>query len=191
MFILPGDNCYYDCANWQEGFQYWTNTFHGFHEHWNIPFDLRIQPVRQENFAITTNRVLFIGIHTLWTRKIKNQEKWQKLENENLNWVQNQLTNFAYNGKVDAVVILAHSYTRKSLYRKFNDFLSDHAIALGLPFLFLQGDAHRFRQDTPFAAKNILRTVVDRGGIADPVLVTIDLSRDNPFLFEHRELSGM
>lgn len=92
---------------------------------------------------------------------------------------------------MDAVVILSHSYTRSSLYKKYNKLLSQEASTLGLPFLFLQGDAHRFRQDTPFEAKNILRTVVDRGGLADPVHVTVDLSKDNPFIFEQRKLSGM
>jgi hypothetical protein len=55
----------------------------------------------------------------------------------------------------------------------------------------VQGDTHRFRQDTPFRAKNILRTIIDRTGIADPTLVTVDLTQDNPFIFERHELSGM
>lgn len=191
MFIVPGDNCYYDCANWREGFQYWSDAFFGLDDNWDPNFNVRRQPSGPENFAITWHRVLFIGIHTLWSRTIKDQKHWNILENQNINWTKTQLKNFAHTEKVDAVVILSHSYTRKELYTKYWEFLSDEAEDLGLPFLFLQGDAHRFRQDTPFRAKNILRTVVDRGGIADPVQVTVDTSKENPFIFEHRPLSGL
>mmetsp|Transcript_25045 Transcript_25045/g.38032 ORF Transcript_25045/g.38032 Transcript_25045/m.38032 type:complete len:322 (-) Transcript_25045:377-1342(-) len=191
MLITPGDNCYYDCANWKEGFQYWSDALgQTLDSNWETKYNVRRQPVRPENFAITRNRVLFIGIHTLFARKIKDQKHWNTIENQNINWTNNQLKNFAYNGKVDAVVILTHSYTRKTLYKKFWEFLSDEAETLGLPFLYLQGDAHRFYQDTPFRAKNILRTIVDRGGIADPLLVTVDSSKKNPFIFKQRSLSG-
>lgn len=121
---------------------------------------------------------------------MKDQAEWKKIENDNINWTNNQLIGFAHSGKVDAVVILAHSYPRKELYKKYHEFISKEAKDLGLPFLFMQGDAHRFRQDTPFEAKNILRTIVDRGGIADPTMVTIDLSKSNPFSFERRTLTG-
>ena len=140
---------------------------------------------------MTMQRVLFISIHTLWVRAIKSEAHWLQLEQDDINWTRNQLKGFAHSGLVDAVVILGHAYPRKELYTKYFDYISDEAESLpNMPFLFLQGDAHRFVQDTPFRAKNILRTVVDRGGIADPVLVTIDPSQDNPFLFQRRPLTG-
>lgn len=86
MFIIPGDNCYYDCANWQAGWEYWKDAFLGFHENWDPKYNVRIQPVRKENFAVTWHRVLFIGIHTLWTRRIKNMFHWKDIENDNINW---------------------------------------------------------------------------------------------------------
>jgi hypothetical protein len=182
---------WYDCANRAQGFEYWKDSFHGFDTNWETPFNVRYQPTRKENFAFTMHRVLFVGVHTLWSRNVKDQGEWRQIENDNINWTRNQFIGFAHSGKVDAVVILSHSYPRKELYKKFNEFLSDEATDLGIPFLLLQGDAHRFRQDTPFDAKNILRTIVDRGGLADPTKITIDLSKNNPFIFERRELTGM
>ena len=192
MLIVPGDNCYYDCANWDQGFEWWTDYLLGLEQNWDTIYNVRKQPTRPENFALTRHRVLFIGIHTLFSRKIKDQAHWNRIENDNINWSKTQIKNFAHTGLVDAVVFLAHSYPRKELYPKYWNYLSDEAESLpDMPFLFLQGDAHRFRQDTPFRAKNILRTVIDRGGIADPVLITVDISKGNPFGFEHRELTGM
>ena len=191
-FIIPGDNCYYDCDNWQQGYEWWAENLLRLEQNWPITkFNVRRQVARPENFSITMHRVLFISVHTLWTRAIKNKPHWLRLENDNINWTRNQIRGFARAGLVDAVVILAQAFPRPTLYSNFFDVISEEAASLpNMPFLFLQGDAHRFVQDTPFAAKNILRTVVDRGGIADPVMVTVDTSLPNPFIFERRELSG-
>jgi hypothetical protein len=192
-FIIPGDNCYYDCSNWQQGFEWWTDNLLRLEENWPITkFNVRRQLARPENFSITMHRILFISVHTLWVRAIKNKPQWLRVENDNINWTRTQLKAFAHSGLVDAVVIFGQALPRPELYPKYFDFISDEAESLpDMPFLFLQGDAHRFVQDTPFRAKNILRTVVDRGGIADPVLVTVDTSKANPFIFERRALSGM
>jgi hypothetical protein len=145
-----------------------------------------------ENFAFTYQNVLFLSIHTLWTRNIKNVSDWKRIENDNAQWTRNQLQQWI--DKVGAVVIFAHSYPRKSLYPTYWEELSSAAEKYpDIPFLFIQGDAHRWTQDTPFRATNILRVVVDRGGIADPVLVTVNgnVGTDQPFVFEQRPLSGM
>jgi hypothetical protein len=191
-FIIPGDNCYYDCSNWRQGFQYWTRELLYLEQNWAITkFNVRRQAVRPENFSITIQRVLFIGIHTLWTHNIKDPIHWTKLQTDNINWTRNQMIGFAHSGLVDAVVILSQAYTRPELYPEYFDYPSNEAASLpDMPFLFLQGDEHRFLQDTPFRAKNILRTVVDRGGLADPLLVTVDTTLMNPFVMTRRPLTG-
>ena len=163
-------------------------------ENWPITkFNIRRQNARPENFAITWQRVLFISIHSLWwSGKIKNKAHWSRIENDNVDWTRTQLATFAHTGLVDAVVVLGHAFPVPTLYPKYFDFISDEAEKLpNMPFLYLQGNSHRFAQDTPFRAKNILRTVIDRGGIADPLLVTVDTSLDNPFVVQRRKLSGL
>lgn len=185
-FIIPGDNDYHDCNNWRNGWSFWKETFIHFDQNWNTPFNVRYQAARQENFAFRHQGVLFVGIHTLHGR-IKNQKEWNRLQNDNLQWCRNQLTNFAHG--IGAVVIFSHAYTNKKQYPKFWEGLSKLGEDSGLPILYLQGDAHKWLQSTPFRAKNILRTVVDRGGIADPVLVTVDPFSNQPFRFQRRPLT--
>jgi len=106
-----------------------------------------------------------------------------------MQWTRNQFQNFG--DRVNAVVIFSHSYTRKTLYKKYWDGLSDLADQYEIPFLFIQGDAHRWAVDTPFRTTRIKRVIVERGGMADPVLVTVDPASDQPFTFKKRPLSGM
>jgi len=185
-FIVPGDNDYHDCNNWRNGWSFWQEAFTHFDQKWKTPFNVRYQAARQENFAFRYKGVLFLSIHTLHGR-IKNQKEWNRIQNDNLQWCRNQITNFI--DGMGAVVIFSHAYTNKEQYPKFWEGLSVLAEKSGLPFLFLQGDAHKWLQSTPFRAKNILRTVVDRGGIADPVLVTVDPFAANVFRFDRRPLS--
>lgn len=185
-FILPGDNDYYDCNNWQNGWSFWKEHFVQYDQKWDTPFNVRYQAARKENFAFTYRRVLFIGIHTLHGR-IKNQGVWNRIENDNVQWTRNQVKNFR--NVIDAVVIFSHAYTNKGQYPKLWEGLSSIGEDTKLPILFLQGDAHKWRQSTPFRAKNILRTIVDRGGIADPVLVTVNPGSADVFHFERRPLS--
>ena len=188
LFIIPGDNDYYDCNNWKTGWGFWKKHFLGFHRQWKVPSPVRQQANQPENFAFTYRRVLFIGIHTTDTDRRKND--WNKRNNRNQSWTVNQMRNHGH--RVDAVVIFSHAYTRKSKQRKYWIALSDEAERLGLPVLFLQGDTHQWKQWRPFRAKNILVTVVDRGGMADPVLVTVDPTQSNQndvFSFQRRELT--
>jgi hypothetical protein len=50
-------------------------------------------------------------------------------------------------------------------------------------------DGHSWKQDRPFKAPNMMRVMVDQGGKADPVLVTVDLNNEQPFHFQSRKLS--
>jgi hypothetical protein len=154
-----------------------------------MPFRVRNQESRPENFAFSYKRVLFLSVHTLHRKSIKNRVEWDRIERQNLKWTLNQIAN--WEEYVSAVVIFSHAYPTKVNYPKYWKGLSDRAASLDIPFLLLQGDAHRWVEDYPFKAKNILRVVVDRGGWADPVRITIDPDSAQPFKFQRRPLSKL
>lgn len=187
LFIVPGDNDYYDCWNWQIGWEYWQSYLMHFHGRFGLlPFRVKVQTSQPENFSFIHGRVLFLSIHTTHA-KVHGNREWNRRLNNNWDWTRNQLRQHA--SKVRAVVIFSHAFTRKSNSRKYWRGLSDEAQRYGLPVLFLQGNSHRWKQSRPFRAKNILVTVVDRGGIADPVLVTVDVNTEQVFFFERRPLT--
>ena len=185
-FIVPGDNDYHDCTNWRQGWTFWKDTFVRFNQNWKTPFKVRYQAAQPENFAFVYKRVLFVGIHTLHGQ-IKNQREWNRLQNNNVQWTTNSIERAGKN-KIGAVVIFSHAYANKDQYAKLWEGLSKIGEQTKLPILYLQGDAHRWLQSTPFRANNILRTIVDRGGVADPVLITVDPTAKQVFRFQRRPL---
>lgn len=159
------------------------------HKNWETPFKVREQDARRENFAFVYKRVLFLSVHTNQRKYIKNKTEWKQIERQNLRWAQNQIND--HKRKVKVVVVFGHAYPNNKNYPVFWNGLSNIAKRVDMPFLFLQGDAHKWLESYPFKAKNILRVVVDRGGKADPVLVTVDADRKKPFRFQRRQLSKL
>ena len=48
------------------------------------------------------------------------------------------------------------------------------------------GDIHRWIQDRPFVAQNILRVQIDQGGIAPPIKITVTDHPTEPFVLDRR-----
>ena len=123
---------------------------------------------------------------------IENSMEWKAFERQNQNWLVKQVTMF--HDTVNAVVLLSHAFPNQedypSLWEEFNDVAE---FLPHLPFLWMQGDALQWTDDEPFRAKNVRRVVVDSGGRADPVLVTVDLdtSSSRRFFFQRRPLSQL
>jgi len=189
VFLVPGDNDYYDCDDWRTGWNKWSSFFLYFHQKFRRGWvsSVNHQLGREENFSFKRRGILFVGVHMVGTgRGIKNQKKWKALLSDDLEWTREQVTSLEHK----VVVIFSHA-GRTPDHDIFFDGLSELAKESGRPFLFIHGDTHRWQEDQPFAAKNILRVVVDQGGIADPLKVTIDLNGEKPDIsFKRRPLSN-
>jgi len=183
-----GDNDYYDCDAWKKGWERWSNYFLRFHDNFKQKWSVNLQQGREENFAFKRRGVLIIGVHTVGAGSgIKNKSEWDKLLEDNLAWTREQVTTRTHK----VVVILTHANPTKD-HRIFTDGLSELAQESGKSYLYMHGDTHRWLKDRPFAAQNILRVVVDQGGIADPVKVTVDLNGEEPeIIFQRRSLSRL
>lgn len=123
---------------------------------------------------------------------VQNSMEWKTFERQNQNWIVKQVALFQ--DKVNAVVLFSHAYPNQEDYPNLWEEFNDVAEFLpNVPFLWLQGDALQWVDDEPFRAKNVRRVVVDSGGHADPVLVTIDpeTTDGRPFFFERRPLSQL
>jgi hypothetical protein len=139
------------------------------------------------------NNVLFIGVHTIHPHggNIKNLTEWNTLVKQDTTWFKKQIA--SKGSLVGAVVIFTHCFPNKSQFTTLNTAIVDAAKSLEKPFLFMQGDGHKWSQSRPFGVDNILCVVVDQGGIADPVLVTVDPTNGSttPFTFVRRKLSAV
>lgn len=192
VFFVPGDNDYYDCDDWRAGWSRWSFFFLFFHEKFETGWirSVRNQPEREENFSFKRRGVLFIGVHTVGIvggDNIFRISKWKKLLQDDLEWTRQEIARVSHK----VVVIFSHAAPTKD-HAIYFDGLSELAEESGRPFLYMHGDTHRWQKDWPFSAKNIQRVVVDQGGIADPVKVTVDTNGAEPAIsFERRSLSRL
>jgi hypothetical protein len=128
--------------------------------------------------------VLFIAIHIL-SGRVHDPQEWKKRHEQDIRWLE-QLMRF-YKDSASSAVIFAHAFPNPQLHQDTRARISSTASAFGKPVLYLMGDGHRWINDRPFAAKNILRVQVDMGGIAPPVTVRVTDDPKNPFYFDRRD----
>mmetsp|Transcript_20779 Transcript_20779/g.30426 ORF Transcript_20779/g.30426 Transcript_20779/m.30426 type:complete len:294 (+) Transcript_20779:559-1440(+) len=192
FYIVPGDNDWYDCDKPMDAWNLWKESFLNFDNNWNKNYEVNYQKDRRENFSFLKRSVLFLGVHIIGGRgkhkTMKDRKEWNLRIKDNISWMAGELKRFSTNRKVGAVVIFGHAFPNAHHYRPYFDEISRLANEYDIPFLYIQGDEHSWRKDRPFKSDKILRVVVDRGGIADPVQVTVDLRREDVFSFERRTL---
>jgi hypothetical protein len=64
VFLILGDNDWNDCANVDEAYQLWHNTFVDFEsKYWDSDLDVSRWVSYPENFAFEHKKVLFIGLN--------------------------------------------------------------------------------------------------------------------------------
>lgn len=184
LFIIPGDNEWNDCKKPDEAWKYWSKHFQKFDKRWPHMFPVQRQQERNENFSFRHRKVLFIGFNLVGGR-VHDVEEWATRQNQNVDWLHRQLDDSST--KVDRVVILAHAFPNSHNRGIFREGLISQLKAYGKPVLYLQGDGHVWKKDRPFKeAQNILRILVDQGGVASPLLVTISADDTEPFIFDRR-----
>jgi Big-like domain-containing protein/K319-like protein/IPT/TIG domain-containing protein len=174
-YVIPGDNETTDCANPGQGFQLWTQYFQGFENAFcGVPTTTR-QASRPENFTFLKDGVLFVGINLV------GGTNDTQIMLDDAAWTTQQLQ--TYQSSVRAAVIFAQAGPGGNHSTFFTPFVQA-AASFAKPILYIHGDGHVWLQDRPFgAAQNVLRTQVDRGGLAPPVQITVSMDAVNPFVF--------
>ena len=174
-YVIPGDNETTDCANPGQGFQLWTQYFLGFENAFcGVPTTTR-QASRPENFTFVKDGVLFVGINLV------GGTNNTQIMLDDASWTTQQLQ--TSQSSVRAAVIFAQAGPGGNHSTFFTPFVQA-AASFAKPILYIHGDGHVWLQDRPFgAAQNVLRTQVDRGGLAPPVQITVSMDAVNPFVF--------
>lgn len=183
LFIIPGDNEWNDCANPAQAWKYWVKHFMRFDQRWQHRLPVFRQLEREENFAFVKGGVLFLGLNIVGGR-VHDAAEWKRRHAQCLEWTRRNIKQFG--DSVSSVVVFGHALPVGKHRDFFGPFVND-AKTFGKPILYLHGDGHRWMQNRPFAAKNILRVQVDQGGIAPPVKITITDDPQNPFHFDRRK----
>jgi hypothetical protein len=168
VFVVPGDNEYNDCADPVAALTLWRETFAQMHAEWDSGPDATHQPDRLENFAWMVDRVLFVGVNVVGG-SVHDEDEWTLRLTEDAEWLEQQFQ--AHGDDIAAAVVFSHATLGESHDIFLSRFRAASA-ALGLPVLYLQGDAHGWNQERPWQEQNILRVSVDADG-ADPVIITV------------------
>lgn len=180
-FIILGDNEFNDCEDPVQGLEYWNQYFLNFHENWPFEPAITYQAERTENFSWVQDKVLFIGINLVGS-VVHDEEEWNERLADNALLIEQLLE--THTDDTEAVVIFAHANIVNLEPQKFDDFTTrfrTSAATYGKPILFLQGDGHFWLENRPWAEKNILRVQINGG--SEAVQVTVDTSKENPFIF--------
>jgi hypothetical protein len=183
LFIIPGDNEWNDCADPAQGWQYWNQYFMRFDQRWHHRLRVFRQLEREENFSFVSGNVLFVGIN-LVGGLVHDAEEWRNRHRQNLKWVQRNIRQFG--SDVSSLIVFGHA-TPAQKHQDFFEPFCQIAEEFQKPILYLHGDGHKWIEDYPFSAPNILRIQVDQGGIAPPLKVTVTGDPQLPFKFDRRQ----
>jgi len=88
------------------------------------------------------------------------------------------------------VVIFAHAFPSQSRHGDFAKRFVATSRNLNRPILYIHGDGHTWRKDSPFAdAPKVIRVQLTQAGKENPLLVTVKPDLPQPFILK-RELIG-
>lgn len=185
VFIVPGDNEWNGCANPDQAWNYWDQHFMAFDQNWDVPFEVQRQASYPVNNAFVQQNVLFIALNLVGGR-IHDQVEWDTMLQNAYDWIGQQLQ-----GKnISAAVILAQA-NPDAKHRIFMDQFLPLVKEFERPVLFIHGDGHHWLHDDPWQVPNLIRIQVDKGGIADPLQVTISGNMTKTFKFERLPFKKM
>jgi len=177
-FIIPGDNEWTGCSDWDQAWSFWSAHFMDFEDNFCGAPNAERQSVRPENFAFVKNGVLVLGINMPGGVK-KNNSLWDARLQDNADWVIQQFEEKV--SQVRAAVIFAHALKQTQDALFYNQFLPA-ADQFGKPILWINGNDHSYKLDHPFSGHDITRVTVDNGGAALPIQVTVKVSGADLFV---------
>jgi hypothetical protein len=170
-YIVPGDNETSDCSNPSQGLQLWYQYLLGIDDNWACSPSTERQNGREENFAFVLKGILFLGIHLV------GGSNDNAVLRDDADWVDAKFQQ--YDSQVRGAVIFAQSGPGTSA-STFYDPFEVSATQFGKPILWMQGNGHSWKDDTPFNANNVRRIQVDNGGAELPVQITAGMNTSSP-----------
>jgi len=173
-FCLVGDNEWTDCSNPDQAWVWYETYLANLDQYFCYPWQVERQAVRDENWAFVHKGVLFAGIN------IPNGDGGNKAERlqDDADWVDFQMVD--KKSQVRAAVIFGHTGPGGSHDLFFNQFEQSSA-TFGKPVLYIMGDKHSWQYDNPFSEPNMRRIIVERGGVEQPVQVTVTMATSTPW----------
>ncbi|MBC8402557.1 MAG: hypothetical protein H8E14_13800 [Candidatus Marinimicrobia bacterium] len=178
VFIIPGDNEWNDCQDPDQAWNYWEQYFMAFDQNWDVPFMVQRQNGYPVNIAFVHNDILFIALNLVGGR-IHDQAEWDAMQQHAVDWIGQQLQR----KRLLATVVLAQANPDEK-HKLFMDQFLRLVENFSRPVLFIHGDGHLWIHDDPWLVPNLVRVQVDKGGIADPLQVTIVGNKTKTFKFE-------
>ena len=147
-------------------------------QNWDVPFVVQRQKNYSVNISFIKNDVLFIALNLVGGR-IHDREEWDQMQQNAIDWIDQQ---FQKKG-ISAAVIFAQA-NPDDKHKLFIDYFVPLVVNFKKPVVFIHGDGHHWLYDDAWLAPNIIRVQVDKGGIADPLQVTISGNTIKNFEFE-------
>jgi len=178
VFIVPGDNEWNDCEDPKQAWDYWSEYFNAFDQNWDSLIKVNRQMDYPVNLSFVKNDVLFIALNLVGGR-IHDQSEWDTMQQNAANWIEEQFVN----KKIKATVILAQA-NLDDKHTLFTSRFLKLVQKFKKPVLFVHGDGHMWLHDDPWIIPNLKRVQVDKGGIADPLEITIFGYKNNKFKFD-------
>ncbi len=178
VFIIPGDNEWNDCEDPDQAWNYWEKYFMAFDQNWDVPFEVFRQDGYPVNIAFVRNDILFIALNLVGGR-IHDQMEWDEMQQNAVDWIEHLFQQ----KDIYAAVILAQAYPDEK-HRLFMDQFPRLVEDFSRPVLLIHGDGHYWLHDDPWLVPNLVRIQVDKGGIADPLQVTVSGDKTKTFKFE-------
>jgi hypothetical protein len=173
VFNTIGDNDVVECDDSFAAYAMWQETFTDFDDKWTKPFVVTRQTIRPENFAFFHNRVFVISLHIIHASFQEDPMLYSVVE-DTLAWL---VAHTAEMQQASAVVMFGHTFPVHPKYLSIKTALTEIVTNLaGTPFLYIQGEKHSFLVDNPIPeADNLLRVIVDKGGIVSFVFEVCEL----------------
>jgi hypothetical protein len=138
--------------------------------------------------AFSHKGVHFIGLHVLF-KSFQDQPELYDIVQDDVAWLRSEQSTI-YNPDIGAVVVVAHTFPKHTKYGQLYDLLELTVAATDKPFIFIQGDLHRFTTSNPYPLfSNFLLVSVDMGRNADPMEVAVDVGTKAPFKLKRRPLT--
>lgn len=112
VMVIPGDNDWNECPMPEVAFDNWMDKLSRFEEYFDpddyasFP-DVSHQSGRDENFAFLQKGVLFIAVHLI-SGRVRSEREWSIRDQENLQWVEMQLSEYD-SDEYRAIVLLGHA----------------------------------------------------------------------------------
>lgn len=148
-------------------------VFGKFDEQWDHSFLVKRHETRPENFWFVHKRTLFIGLNIVGGLLHHGQE-WKDRLQDLSEWVQELVNARVISSQpvADSVVMFGHANpngNHAGFFDPLTEYLREDLLA-NVPFLYLNGDAHKWNYKQSFYGEsNLLRMQVE-GGVRDPPL---------------------